>query len=97
MVRLQDGIVYRDGQCIVLKRDNGFRSIIVDLGEVVYVSEGERVGHGRHIFRNQNVWMDSSGKVYILAGAQLSCSNGRFWSGIQSPDDADILVKADVS
>lgn len=95
MVRTKDVLITRENDCIV-KMSNGQRQVIVDLGDVVYVSEGTKTGYGRHILRNGNVWMDSQGTVYIWSNGLLTSSKGRVWTHIFKPDDADMVVKSDV-
>lgn len=95
MVQVGEYVAYLDGRHIVSRSGDGRPTVIVDLGDVVYVSEGDRTGHGRHILHRGNVWLDSSGKTYIWAGDQLSCSDGRYWGRVASLDDAEIIVKAD--
>lgn len=49
MVQVGEYVAYRDGRYIVSRSGDGRHTVIVDLGDVVYVSEGDRTGHGRHI------------------------------------------------
>lgn len=96
MIKNHEFEIVREDNIIVKKYKNGQFQTIVDLGDVVYVSQGSRTGYGRHILNKDNVWMDSSGKTYIWAGGIVSCSSGQVWKHVFSKQDAELIVKSDV-
>lgn len=97
MVRDVDGVtIKRDGIRILKIHKSGTTKAIVDLGDVVYVSEGDNVGYGRYIYKKENVWMDSHGTVYIWARNMLTSSDGKVWRFVFTESDADMVVKSDM-
>lgn len=96
MIKNNDFEIVREDNIILKKYRNGQVKTFVDLGDVVYISQGHRTGYGRHILNKGNVWLDSSGKTYIWASGMVSCSSGQVWKRVFSKQDAELIVKSDM-